>query len=141
MISPEGVIYQTARVNRICHHVGLISSMCLAQKRCEPAFIEAKRLLDQSDSSEDDKKVILHHWEMQKHVTERYPSNEDSFGIEVVGKAENGIYPAPSAAQNRSSRWLVQQLLATFGIQRNRVFAHGAIGSVKNKSEARRVKF
>lgn len=65
----------------------------------------------------------------------------DSIGIEVVGAAQKGVYGAPTAAQQESSRWLVRALLATLNLDRERVFSHGRIGPRKKSSEGSKVAY
>ncbi len=76
---------------------------------------------------------------MAKPLLDRYPSNEDSIGIEIVGKA-NGpknkeVYETVNAAQNAALTWLVRELSATFDVPINRVFRHPQV-SRKNVTEA-----
>ena len=86
----------------------------------------------------------LHRMEMAKHVPQRYPSNEDSVGIEIVGAvvagkgqnlAEQGVYETVNAQQNASLRWLIAELSATFGIPMTEIFRHPVV-SRKNPTEA-----
>jgi N-acetyl-anhydromuramyl-L-alanine amidase AmpD len=82
--------------------------------------------------------------EMAKHVPQRYPSNEDSVGIEIVGAvvagrgqnpAEQGVYEAVNAQQNASLQWLISELTSTFGIPMTEIFRHPVV-SRKNPTEA-----
>jgi N-acetyl-anhydromuramyl-L-alanine amidase AmpD len=73
---------------------------------------------------------------MAKQVPQRYPSNEDSVGIEIVGAvAGQGVYETVNAQQNASLRWLIAELTSTFGIPMTEIFRHPAV-SRKNPSEA-----
>jgi N-acetyl-anhydromuramyl-L-alanine amidase AmpD len=74
--------------------------------------------------------------EMAKQVPQRYPSNEDSVGIEIAGAvAGQGTYEVVNAQQNASLRWLVAELSSTFGIPMTEIFRHPVV-SRKNPSEA-----
>ena len=81
---------------------------------------------------------------MSKPVPQRYPSNEDSVGIEIVGAviagrgqnlAEQGVYEAVNAQQNASLHWLISELTSTFGIPMTEIFRHPVV-SRKNPTEA-----
>jgi N-acetyl-anhydromuramyl-L-alanine amidase AmpD len=80
---------------------------------------------------------------MGKQVPDRYPSNEDSIGIEIVGQAfplnetrsERQTYEAVTTEQNTSLKWLVHALATTLGVPMTEVFRHPVV-SQKNMSEA-----
>jgi N-acetyl-anhydromuramyl-L-alanine amidase AmpD len=83
--------------------------------------------------------------EIAKEVPQRYPSNEDSVGIEIVGAvvvgkglnpAEHGIYEPVNEQQNASLRWLIAELASTFGIPMTEIFRHPVV-SRKNPTEAK----
>jgi N-acetyl-anhydromuramyl-L-alanine amidase AmpD len=74
--------------------------------------------------------------EMTKQVPQRYPSNEDSVGIEIVGAfAGQGMYETANTQQNASLGWLVAELTSTFGLPMTEIFRHPVV-SRKNPSEA-----
>jgi N-acetyl-anhydromuramyl-L-alanine amidase AmpD len=82
--------------------------------------------------------------EMAKHVPQRYPSNEDSIGIEIVGAvvaakgqnpAEQGVYETVNEQQNASLHWLIAELTSTFGVPISEIFRHPVV-SRKNPTEA-----
>jgi N-acetyl-anhydromuramyl-L-alanine amidase AmpD len=82
--------------------------------------------------------------EMAKQVPQRYPSNDGSVGIELVGAvvagkgenpAEQGVYETVNAQQNASLRWLISELTSTFGIPMTEIFRHPVV-SRKNPTEA-----
>lgn len=83
--------------------------------------------------------------EMAKHVPQRYPSNEDSVGIDIIGAvvtgkgqnpAEQGLYETVNEQQNASLHWLIAKLTSTFGISMTEILRHPAV-SRKNPTEAR----
>lgn len=136
LIDKDGTIYQTASLFRQTWHVGRLRARCLAEYRCNPT--ELKALKHFSPKTE-------HRIEMTKDVPQRYPSNEDSVGIEIVGAvvagkgqnpAEQGIYETVNSQQNASLRWLVTELTSTFGIPMTEIFRHPVV-SRKNPTEAR----
>lgn len=135
LIDKDGTIYQTASLFRQTWHVGRLRARCLAEHRCSPTELQALRHF--SPRAE-------HRIEMAKHVPQRYPSNEDSVGIEIVGavvagrgqhSAEQGAYETVNAQQNASLRWLISELTSTFGIPMTEIFRHPVV-SRKNPTEA-----
>jgi N-acetyl-anhydromuramyl-L-alanine amidase AmpD len=135
LIDKDGTIYQTASLFRQTWRVGKLRTRCLAEHRCSPTELQALRHF--SPKAE-------HRMEMAKHVPQRYPSNEDSVGIEIVGAvvagrgqnpAEQGVYEAVNAQQNASLQWLISELTSTFGIPMTEIFRHPVV-SRKNPTEA-----
>jgi N-acetyl-anhydromuramyl-L-alanine amidase AmpD len=135
LIDKDGTIYQTASLFRQTWHVGRLRARCLAEHRCSPTEHQALRHF--SPRTE-------HRMEMAKHVPQRYPSNEDSVGIEIVGavvagrgqnSAEQGTYETVNAQQNASLRWLISELTSTFSIPMTEIFRHPVV-SRKNPTEA-----
>jgi N-acetyl-anhydromuramyl-L-alanine amidase AmpD len=136
LINPAGQIFQTARINQVCWHVGRLNPLCQEIHRCTPTDAQVlMRILKEvgHDKEEYDRQVDA--WEQKKPSAYRYPANGDSIGIEVVGAMKNGAYPRPSNAQNQSSRWLVSALISTLNLDRGRIFPHGLIDPRKEKSE------
>jgi N-acetyl-anhydromuramyl-L-alanine amidase AmpD len=136
LIDKDGTIYQTASLFRQTSHVGRLRARCVAEHRCSPG--ELQTLKHFSPRTE-------HRMEMAKQVPQRYPSNEDSVGIEIVGAvvagkgqnpAELGVYETVNEQQNASLRWLIAGLGSTFGIPMNEVFRHPVV-SRKNLTEAK----
>ncbi|EDT40379.1 N-acetylmuramoyl-L-alanine amidase, family 2 [Burkholderia ambifaria MEX-5] len=80
---------------------------------------------------------------MRKAVPDRYPSNTDSIGVELVGEAlplnepnpDRRTYIAAPEAQNDSLRWLIHELSVTLHVPMSEVFRHPAV-SRKNRTEA-----
>lgn len=135
LIDKDGTIYQTASLLRQTWHVGKLRARCVVEYRCSPT--EFKALKHFNPTTE-------HRMEMAKHVPQRYPSNEDSVGIEVVGAvvagkgqnpAEQGVYETVNEQQNTSLRWLIAELTSTFGIPMTEIFRHPVV-SRKNPTEA-----
>jgi hypothetical protein len=141
LISPEGVIYQTARVDRVCFHVGHLASRCKAEHTCSPNYLAALARLEPLAAVDENARMTIHKLETAKPITARYPSNTESIGIEVSGAPIKKVYQPPTVAQNVASTWLVAQLLATFKLDRTNVFKHGTIGYDKEPSEAMHVKY
>ena len=135
LIDKDGTIYQTASLFRHTWHVGKLRARCIAEYNCSPTELKAlKRFSPKTE----------HQMEMAKHMPQRYPSNEDSVGIEIVGAvaagkgqnlAEQGVYETVNELQNASLHWLIAELISTFGISMTEVFRHPVV-SRKNPTEA-----
>jgi N-acetyl-anhydromuramyl-L-alanine amidase AmpD len=140
LIAPDGTIYQTARMDRQCHHVGMLKSRCRETLTCTPAESKKiKQIWADSPDSEYQRRWNLHRHESKKSHTNRFPDNTDSIGIEIVGgTSASRVYQAPSSAQQSASRWLIEELLVTLGLQKTSIYRHPQV-SYKNESEARSV--
>ncbi|MDP9600735.1 UNVERIFIED_ORG: hypothetical protein J2W38_000505 [Variovorax paradoxus] len=146
LIDKDGTIYQTAAIYQRTNHVGPLKARCLAMTRCKPRDF-AKMGVEG-----------MHQIEMRKPPGERYPSNMEAIGIEIVGRARlpvgfratakeekeltidelrgrHGIYDEPTAAQNQSLSWLVRVLQESIQIGNEEVFRHPLV-SRKNPTEA-----
>ncbi|MBN3731781.1 MULTISPECIES: peptidoglycan recognition family protein [Burkholderia] len=139
LIEKDGTIYQTASLKKMTWHVGRIKARCVAEMRCTPVELEQLRRFD--PRGEDRR-------EMRKAVPDRYPSNTDSIGVELVGEAlplnepnpDRRTYVAAPEAQNDSLRWLVHALSVTLRVPVTEVFRHPVV-SRKNRTEAARVQW
>lgn len=135
LIAKDGTIFQTASLKKATWHVGKLKSRCMLEARCSPA--ERKLNATFNPSKE-------HQREMKKAVPDRFPSNQDSIGIELVGEAlprgsavadEKKVYEQVSDAQNASLKWLIKELAETMNISVAEVFRHPVV-SRKNPTEA-----
>lgn len=85
--------------------------------------------------------MMMHKEEQAKPYPQRFPSNTDSIGIEIVSLAlrrdpsDPGVYEHPTPAQNRSLQWLIAELLATLKLTRTDIYRHPQV-SRKNPTEA-----
>lgn len=120
-------------------HVGKLRSRCMVELTCSA---EEKKLNASFNPGAENKR------EMAKSVPQRYPSNSDSLGIELVGaavandpkKPDDLTYETVADAQNKSLQWLVAELEMTLGIATTEVFRHPTV-SRKNASEASTAKW
>ena len=78
LIDKDGTIYQTASLKRKTNHVGRLRSRCAQEKSCSP---EETKLNQKHDPEGESLR------EMKKQAGDRFPSNSDSIGIELVGMA------------------------------------------------------
>lgn len=128
LIDRDGTIYQTASLSKRTWHVGKLKARCLAEDRCSPAELKALKKFNPPAENEREK---------AKQVPDRFPSNDDSIGIELVGSVlKSGEYEAVTAEQNVSLKWLVGEIRVTLGVQMTEIFRHPDV-SRKNPSEAR----
>ncbi|MBD9665802.1 hypothetical protein J2W37_006321 [Variovorax paradoxus] len=145
LIDTDGTIYQTAAIYQRTNHVGPLKARCLVTGKCTPR--------DYANVGVD----AMHRIEMRKAPGERYPSNMEAIGIEMVGRArmpvglkppgneaqwpleklrgKYGIFDTPTAAQNQSLSWLVSVLEDSMQIAPGEVFRHPLV-SRKNITEA-----
>jgi N-acetyl-anhydromuramyl-L-alanine amidase AmpD len=133
LIDKDGTIYQTASLFRQTRHVGKLKARCLLRGTCTPAEIVAYSHFNPSG---------MNTREMAKSPPDRFPSNEDSIGIELVGEAlprnvpeTDRVYEAVTAAQNDSLKWLIAGLTATLRVPLTEIFRHPQV-SYKNRTEA-----
>lgn len=142
LINPAGQIFQTARINQKCWHIGRIQSYCQQLHRCavdDQAMLERIAREYQGNKTERDRRIDA--WEQRKKSADRYPKNADALGIEVVGAPVRGVYVRATEAQNNASKFLVRELLSTLRLDRGRVFPHGMIDPRKEESEGRTIEY
>jgi N-acetyl-anhydromuramyl-L-alanine amidase AmpD len=132
LIDRDGTIYQTASFYKRTWHVGKLKARCVVEQRCTPVELAALKKFNPAAE---------HKQENTKQAPARYPSNDDSVGIELVGKVlANGVYEAVTADQNSSLAWLVSEIQKTLGVPVTEVFRHPDV-SRKNPSEAQTAKW
>jgi len=135
LIDKDGTIYQTASLYERANHVGKIKARCVLENRCSPADVKA--LKTYSPTAENRR-------EQQKSHPDRFPTNSDSLGVELVGKsfadpkpkaANNYTYETVTVDQNNALKWLISELSSTLAIALTEVFRHPVV-SRKNLTEA-----
>jgi N-acetyl-anhydromuramyl-L-alanine amidase AmpD len=132
LIERDGAIYQTASLYKKTWHVGKLKARCVLEQRCTPIELAGLRKFNPTAENQREK---------AKRVPARFPSNDDSIGIELVGRVlANGDYEAVAARQNASLQWLVAELQVTLRVPVSEVFRHPEV-SRKNPSEARTAKW
>ncbi|VBB11512.1 peptidoglycan recognition protein family protein [Burkholderia stabilis] len=135
LIDKDGTIYQTASLNRITNHVGKLQSRCITTLKCSAANLRAARRAYQTGPA------AFHRHESRKAFPDRYPSNSDAIGIELVGmyypdeKTAEPIYESVTPEQNSSLKWLVRELSETLNVEMREVYRHPEVGR-KNATEA-----
>lgn len=136
LIDKDGTIYQTASLFKRANHVGLLKSRCLITKKCTPKELKSAFAIKGN-------RPLSRH-EYKKEWPSRFPSNYDSIGIELVGDYFDvdgeEIYENVTPEQNKSLRWLINELVQTIGISITEIYRHPEI-SHKNKTEASSAKW
>ena len=75
LIDKDGTIYQTAAIYQRTNHVGPLKARCLLVGKCRAKDYEGAGVKG------------MHRIEMMKAPGDRYPSNMEAIGIEMVGRA------------------------------------------------------
>ena len=131
LIEKNGYIYQTASMNKICLHVGILLPRCQIEKGCDPKELKTiTALIHEKGISFSQRAKNLSRHESNKKYPLRYPSNNDSIGIEVVGKfwPAQKSFDEPTSEQYKSLKWLVDVIIKEYKLNlRNDVYSHGAI--------------
>jgi len=145
LIDKDGTIYQTASIYKMTNNVGPLKSRCLAEHTCKPA--DLKKLKSAKVKAKGWARAV-HNIEKKKNNSDRYPLNEDSIGIELVGRAfpskdpkiKEPIYEKVTDEQNAALKWLVNELITTTRLSMKNVYRHPIV-SEKNKTEAATAKW
>ncbi len=131
LVDKLGKIYQTASLDKVCWHVGLLVARCEVEKSCDPQELKTiTTLLQKKGESFSTRAKNLSHHELTKAYPIRYPSNSDSLGIEVVGMflPAQKSFEVPTSEQLKSVKYLVDILVDSFNLNLlSDVYAHGAI--------------
>lgn len=140
LIDKDGTIYQTARVTQKVFHIGKIRSRCVSLGSCSTTDEMAIKTILSSKVGYSKKVAEINAYESKKAYPLRYPTNEDSLGIEVAGKVVKGVYEDPTADQADSVTWLAAELLDLFKLTTADIYRHPQV-SYKEESEAQNVKW
>lgn len=131
LIDKVGKIYQTAGMQKKCWHVGILFPRCQMESTCNPKELTTiTSLIHEKGLSFGRRTRNVSRHEVKKSYPLRYPSNNDSIGIEVVGKfwSDKNAFDKPTQQQLKSLKWLVDVILKEYKLNlKNDVYAHGAI--------------
>lgn len=131
LIDKSGHIYQTASMLKVCWHVGILLPRCQIEKSCDPKELKTiTALIYEKGLSFGRRARNLSRHEAKKKYPLRYPSNNDSIGIEVVGKfwPSEKSFEKPTSKQLESLKWLVGIVSTEYRLNiRKDIYAHGAI--------------
>jgi N-acetyl-anhydromuramyl-L-alanine amidase AmpD len=143
LIDKDGAIFQTARIDQKCWHVGNIKSRCSELKTCSPEDLkEINSILFKKGESYEIRVRNLSQHEAKKIYPDRYPTNDDALGIELVGRfdARSGSYDIVTKPQNDSLIWLLSILESSLSLSNEDVYRHPQV-SYKQPSEAESAKW
>lgn len=130
LIDRDGTIHQTASVDRQAWHVGPIRSRGEVEGTISR---EDQREVDAARGGRAEwtgtAARAVGRLEATRPYPERYPTNGDSIGIEVVGRynAATRTWDAPTPEQRASINRLVGSLQTNFGLNDNDVYQHDVI--------------
>lgn len=135
LIDRDGSIYQTARLNKKVWHVGKLRSRCKNEGSCSKTEQEQLQAIGSRRVSFGRKATLISRQELKKKYPDRYPSNDDSLAIEVVGlfDKKQGYGPA-TPKQQASLDLLLDALMMKYGLSRKDIYPHGKI-AYKQPSE------
>lgn len=139
LIDKKGQVYQTALTNQKTYHVGKIRSRCIETKVCSKTELStANSIYLKKGLSYPVRVKNVHNHEKVKNYPDRYPTNNDSIGIEIVGNynKSNNTYESVNTMQNQSLKWLVNELSTYLKLQSTDLYRHPEI-SYKQPSEAK----
>jgi N-acetyl-anhydromuramyl-L-alanine amidase AmpD len=136
LISESGEIFQTASVKKQCWHVGKLYSKCRTTSSCSKEDAESiEKILHKKNTNWGKKFRLITKNELEKEYPLRFPHNHDSIGIEIVGRIskETEIYEIPNKVQLDSLFWLLDELVATYCVSLDDIYAHGKIAHKDRK--------
>jgi len=136
LISEGGSIFQCASYKKQCWHVGQLYARCELRQSCSLQDAQAlQAMLHAKNASWGTRfRMIARHEIATKQYPDRYPSNGDSLGIEVVGAmSSRQVYEMPNKVQLDALFWLLDQLIAATGIGIQDIYAHGRIAHKDNQ--------
>ncbi|MEK6352504.1 MAG: peptidoglycan recognition family protein [Burkholderia cenocepacia] len=138
LIDKDGTIYQTASLLKRTNHVGKLKSRCIITHECPAAELKIASGMEHKYT-----KLSIH--EHKKTWPNRYPSNNDSIGIELVGESHDKdvpgtnrkekVYEDVTEKQNSSLQWLIKELTETLYISSQEIYRHPQL-SYKTPTEA-----
>lgn len=130
LIDIDGAVHQAVSVNRQAWHVGAVRSRGEVEGTISSTD---QRELDAARGAAPEWRAAavraVSRVESTRPYPERYPTNADSVGIEVVGRynAATSTWDSPTAAQAESIRRLVDTLQKNFGLTNHDVYQHDVI--------------
>ncbi|WP_341900184.1 glycosyl hydrolase 108 family protein [Fluviicola taffensis] len=140
VVGKDGAIIQTVGTNRIAHHVGKIRSKCEQEKSCSVDDAKIIKDLWSEKIIYGDKVHKVYKHESKKSYPNRYPFNEDSIGIEVVGAYHESTktWDSVPTAQADSTAYLVNLLKKQLSLSNTDIYTHEQI-SYKTEGEGQTV--
>ncbi len=133
LIDRDGTIHQTASLDNSTAHVGRIRSRGEVEGTLTP---DEQTQLDAARAERGNDYAAVHRVESAKPYPQRYPTNGDSVGIEVVATydARTAAWQAPTQAQTDAIARLVGILQRNYGLDDHDIHQHDAV-SYKTQGE------
>lgn len=140
IITECGNIRQHVSLLKSTWHMGRVRARCLKTRTCSKADLKKYKEIREGAGTLKSKQVAVKNYERaNKAYPERYPMNDDSVGIEIVGHTATyndiGTYPKPPYQVMQAVDWLVTALMALLDLDTVDLYAHAAVAH-KNHSEA-----
>ena len=146
LIDTNGHVTQTARLNQMTWNTGAIASRCMTDGTCTARTSDESKILYAKGQLYGTRVKNLHDFEKVKTYPARYPTNDDSIAIELVGscdskstdipKGEKCGYLAPTGEQNAALTKLVNFLKTSCSLTDADIYRHPTV-SAKNATEAK----
>jgi hypothetical protein len=126
LIDRDGTIHQTASLNQTTSHIGRIRSRGEEEGTLTP---EERTQLANTRAAPGNDFQAVHRLESGKPYPQRYPTNGDSVGIEVVATYNETTkrWQDPSPQQVESIRRLVGILQTNYGLNDRDIYEHDKI--------------
>ena len=131
LVGKSGDTYQCVSLKKRCWHVAPIKSRCLQEHTCSPVekkyFADLLKTKVKTGMTQRAYNYTVSDHEKAKPYPERYPGNDNSIGIEVVGNTigdntkEDVAWENPTVEQDKVTHWLVPALLDALGLKRDDV--------------------
>ena len=141
LIDKAWKIDQTADMKKRCWHVRTLLPGCQIEKNCDPKELKTIMALTHEKGFSFSRRAgNLSRHEAEKKYPLRYPSNNDSIGIEVVGKfwAFQKSFVKLTQQQFKSLKWSVEIIAKKYNLNiKTNVYAHGAIARKEASEDAR----
>jgi hypothetical protein len=107
---------------------------------CTPTEMASASAVERIKGNRD-RALAIHAAEKIKPFPNRYPSNADAIGIELVGEApgERGkeIFAAVTDRQNQSLGWIIRELVDAFGVSMQEIYRRPDIAHVTEAKTAK----
>lgn len=122
LVGKDGAVIQAASLLQKTAHVGKIRSRCHITGTCSA---EEQALIDSWGWAPS----RIHSHERDKPYPIRFPTNEDSVGIETVAKFDKAanVWEAPTVAQASSIARLIGILKSEYGLTNADIYEHDEI--------------
>ena len=127
LVDKDGVVSQCASLLEYTYHIGKIKARCKEEGNCS---VEEKKTIDGFGWAP--KKLHDH----EKEYSDRYPINNDSVGIEVVGayNSTTKVWDTVTKEQEESIALIIKILKENYKLEDQDIYEHDKI-SYKTEGE------